>query len=136
MAKYHGRSGALLLGSANGGAAASVSNLTQWSIAIEQDTAECTAIGDSFKSYVAGMKGATCTLSGFFADDADIPFDAFDQAQASGTVSAYLYPAGTSVSKYFSGAVWPTNVSIEDTVNGVVTFSAQLRFDSTVSRKQ
>lgn len=134
MAKYHGRSGALLLGAANGGAAASVANLTQWSISIEQDTAEVTSLGDSFKSYVAGTKGATASLSGYFDDAADIPFDAFDQALTAGTVSAYLYPAGTSVNRYFYGAVWPTSVSIDDSVGGAVTFSSALTFNGTVTR--
>lgn len=134
MAKYHGRGGALLLGAANGGAAQSVANLTQWSISIEQDTAEVTSLGDSFKSYVAGMKGASGSMSGFFADDADVPFDAFDQAQSSGTVTAYLYPAGTSVAKYFYGAVWPKNVSVDDSVGGAVTFKADLVFNGSVTR--
>lgn len=134
MAKYHGRGGALLLGAANAGAAASVVNLTQWSLTIEQDTAEVTSLGDTFKSYVAGMKGATASLSGFFADDQDIPFDAFDQAQSSGTVAAYLYPAGTSVNKYWYGAVWPTNVSVDDSVGGAVTFTAALTFNGAVTR--
>ena len=134
MAKYHGRGGALLLGAANAGAAASVVNLTQWSLTIEQDTAEVTSLGDTFKSYVAGMKGATASLSGFFADDADIPFDAFDQAQSSGTVAAYLYPAGTSVNKYWYGAVWPTNVSVDASVGGAVTFTAALTFNGAVTR--
>ena len=134
MAKYHGRGGALLLGATNAGAAANVANLTQWSLTIEQDTAEVTSLGDTFKSYVAGMKGATASLSGFFDDAADIPFDAFDQAQGSGTVSAYMYPAGTSVNRYFYGAVWPTNVSIDDSVGGAVTFTAALTFNGAVTR--
>lgn len=134
MAKYHGRGGALLLGAANGGAATTVANLTQWSINIDMDTADVTAIGDTFKSFVAGTKGATASLSGFFADDADVPFDAFDQAQASGTVTAYLYPAGTGVARYFYGAVWPKGVSIDDSVGGAVTFKTDVVFNGAVTR--
>lgn len=134
MAKYHGRSGALLLGASNGGAATTVANLTQWSVSIDMDQAEVSSLGDSFKSYVAGLKNATASLSGYFADDQDVPFDAFDQAQSGGTVSAYLYPAGTSVNKYFYGAVWPTQVSIDDSVGGAVTFSASLVFNGGVTR--
>ena len=134
MAKYHGRNGALLLGSANGGAAGSVANLTQWSISIDTDTADVTALGDTFKSYVLGTKSATSSLSGFFADDADVPFDAFDQSQSGGTVTAYLYPAGTSVAKYFYGNVWPKSVSVDDSVGGAVTFKADLVFNGTVTR--
>jgi len=134
MAKYHGRGGALLLGSANGGAAATVVNLTQWSIALDMDLADVTSIGDTFKSFVPGMKSAHLTASGFFADDALIPFAAFDQAQASGTVSAYLYPAGVGVAKYFSGAVWPKSVSVDDSVGGPVGFKVDAPFNGVVTR--
>lgn len=134
MAKYHGRGGALLLAAANAGSAQSVANLTQWSLSIDMDTAEVTSLGDSFKSYVAGMKNATASINGYFADDADIAFDAFDQAQSSGTVAAYLYPAGTSVNKYWYGQVWPTAVSVDDSVGGAVTFTANLVFNGGVTR--
>jgi predicted secreted protein len=134
MAKYHGRNGALLLASANAGSPSSVANLTQWSISIDTDTADVTSLGDSWKSSVLGTKSATASMSGFWADDADIPFDALDQSQSGGTVTAVLYPAGTSVNKYFTGSVWPKSVSVDDSVGGAVTFKADLVFTGTVTR--
>lgn len=134
MAKYHGRTGALLLAAANGGSPTSVANLTQWTISIDTDTADVTSLGDTWKSSVLGTKSATASLSGFWADDADIPFDAFDQSQSGGTVTAVLYPAGTGVAKYFSGAVWPKSVSIDDSIGGPVTFKADLVFTGAVTR--
>lgn len=134
MAKYHGRGGALLLGASNGGAAQTVVNLTQWSLSIDTDFADTTAIGDAWKSSVIGTKGATMSASGFFADDADVPFDAFDQNQSGGTVSAYLYPAGVSVNKYWYGAVWPKSVSIDDSVGGAVSFKADAVFTGACTR--
>lgn len=135
MPKYHGRTGHLMLAATSGGNAVAVANLTQWTLSIEQETADVTALADTFKSFVAGMKNATASLSGFFADDADVPFDAFDQAQASGTVSAYLYPAGTGVARYWYGAVWPTSVSIDDSVGGAVTIQANLQFNGACTRQ-
>lgn len=134
MAKYHGRGGAVLLASANAGAAASVANLTQWSLSIDMDTAEVSSLGDTFKSYVAGLKNASASLSGYWSDDADIPLDAFDQAQSGGTINCYLYPAGTGVAKYWYGAVWPTGISIDDSVGGAVTFSGNLVFNGGCTR--
>lgn len=134
MPKYHGRKGQLLLAAANAGSASVVANLSQWSLSIELATADVTSLGDTATSFVAGVTNATASLSGFFADDADIPFDAFDQAQASGTVAAYLYPAGTSVAKYWYGAVWPTSVSVDDPVGGPVAFSAEFQFNGGVTR--
>ena len=81
-----------------------------------------------------GVKNATASFSGFFADDADVPFDAFDQNQSGGTVACYLYPAGTSVAKYWSGSVWPTAISVDDSIGGAVTISGTLQFNGGVSR--
>lgn len=134
MPKYHGRSGAMLLAAANGGAAANVVNLTQWTINIDTSTADVTSLGDSSTSFVLGVKNATASFSGFFADDADVPFDAFDQNQSGGTVACYLYPAGTSVAKYWSGSVWPTAISVDDSIGGAVTISGTLQFNGGASR--
>ncbi|NBQ42798.1 MAG: hypothetical protein EBU23_09865 [Mycobacteriaceae bacterium] len=65
MAKYHGKNGALMLGVTSGGAASSVANLSQWSVNIDQAVAEVTCLGDSFASFVAGMKNAKASMSGF-----------------------------------------------------------------------
>lgn len=131
MAKYHGKSGALLLGVTSGGAASSVANLSQWSVNIDQAVAEVTCLGDSFSSFVAGMKNAKASMSGFFDSAADVPFDAFDSAAA---VNVYLYPAGTSVAQYWYGVAFPTAVSCEDSTGGAVTFKTDLQFSGTVTR--
>jgi hypothetical protein len=135
MPKYHGKNGALLLAAANAGTASLVANLTSWSLDIEMDLADVTAIGDDFRSFVAGVKGGSSSMSGFLADDADIPFDAFDQAQSGGKVAAYLYPFGTSVAKYWYFNAWPKKVNVDDPVSGPVAFKADLTADGTVARR-
>lgn len=134
MPKYHGRSGAMLLAAATAGAAENVVNLTQWTVNIDTSTADVTSLGDSATSFVLGVKNATATFSGFFADDADVPFDAFDQNQSGGKVACYLYPAGTGVAKYWSGSVWPTAVSVDTSIGGAVTISGTLQFDGGITR--
>lgn len=131
MPKYHGRNGAVLLAVNNAGSATSVANLSAWSLTIEQALAETTALGDTFASFVAGIKNASGSLSGFFANDADVPFDAFDSAEA---VNCYLYPAGTSVSRYWHGQVFPSNMAIDDSVDGAVTFKTDIQFTGTCTR--
>lgn len=134
MPKYHGRSGALLLGAANGGSASSVVNLTQFSLKIETDTADVSAVGDSWRSFLVGLKSASLSFAGFFADDADVPFDALDQNQSGGTVPAYLYPAGSSVARYWYGAVWPKSANVEVGVGGAVGISGECVFNGAVTR--
>lgn len=116
------------------GAAVTVANLTQWSVSIEQATADVTSLGDTFASFVMGIKSATASFSGFFADDADVPFDAFDQAQGSGKVACYLYPSASAPSRFWSGMVWPTSISVEAPVGGAVSISGNLVFDGGITR--
>ena len=134
MPKYHGRSGALMLGAANGGAASNIVNLTQFSLNVETDTADVSTVGDTFRSFVLGLKSGSLNFSGFFADDADIPFDAFDQNQSGGTVPAYLYPAGSGVAKYWYGAVWPKSVTVEVGISGAVSISGEAQFNGAITR--
>lgn len=131
MAKYHGKGGVLYLAAAGGGAASLVSNLTQWTISIQADKAEVTSLGDSFKSYVRGVKGGTISAQGFWADDADVPFDAFD---ADAKVAAYLYPAAGAPSKFWSGYVWPDQIDCGVQVGGAATANFSGTFDGTISR--
>ena len=131
MAKYHGKSGALLMGTTSGGAAGSVANLSQWSVNIDQAIAEVTCLGDSFSSYVAGVKNAKGSMSGFWDSAADVPFDAFDSGAA---VNLYLYPAGTAVAQYLYGTAFPTSVSIDDSTGSAVTFKCDVQFNGTVTR--
>lgn len=134
MPKYHGRGGVMYLAATSAGAAQSVANLTQWTINIEMATADVTSLGDTFSSFVAGIRSATASFSGFFADDADVPFDAFDQAQGSGTVACYLYPSASAPTKYWYGQTWPTSVSVDDSVGGAVSISGALTFNGGVTR--
>lgn len=134
MPKYHGRGGVMYLSATNGGSAVSVANLTQWSVSIEHSTVDVTSLGDTASSFVLGIKSASASFSGFFADDADVPFDAFDQAQASGKVACYLYPSASAPTKFWSGLVWPTSVSVDDSIGGAVTISGNLVFDGGISR--
>lgn len=131
MAKYHGRGGVAYLAATNTGAATAVANLTQWSLQIEADTAEVTSLGDDWKSFVRGTAGWSGSLQGFFADDADVPFDAFDGANK---VRVYLYPSKDAPSKYWHGYVWPTGATVETAIGGAVSFTAPFTGDGTLSR--
>ena len=131
MAKYHGREGALYLGASAAGAAVAVTNLSGWSITIDQALAEVTCLGDTFSSYVHGIKNAKGSMSGYFDSAADVPFDAFDQSDA---VNCYLYPAGASVAKYWYGQVFISNVNAEDNVSGAVSIKADFQFTGDCTR--
>ena len=131
MAKYHGRKAKLYLSTTLAGAAARVANLTKWSLNITADKSEVTSLGDDYKSFVRGVKGGSLKGSGFWADDADIPFDAFD---ADTTVYAYLYPSENAPGKFWCGYVWPDSVTCDVDVSGPVTMGIDATFDGTIGR--
>ena len=130
--RYHGKHGAAYLGATASPASASrVNGLTTWSIALTQDVAEVTALGDDYKSFVVGVKGGTMAFKGFHMSDEDVPFDAYD---IGGKVTCYLYPSADNTARYWWGNVWPTSVSVEDPVSGPVTLDFAGTFDSTFTR--
>lgn len=131
MPKYHGKGGVLYLAVNNAGSAVRVANLSQWSINLQADKSDVSALGDDWKSYVRGLKGGTLKASGFWADDADVPYDAFD---ADEKVSAYLYPSKSAPSKFWSGYIWPDAITCDAPVSGPVAMSMDGTFDGTVSR--
>lgn len=133
MPKYHGKGGVAYLAASGSGSATNVANLTQWSLSLETDTSQVTSMGDEWKSFVRGTKGGSGSLQGYFADDADVPFDAFDDGNK---VACYLYPSKDAPSKYWHGYVWPTGASVETSVTGAVSFTVPFTFDGPVGRQQ
>jgi hypothetical protein len=129
--KYHGAKGAFFSFATSGGAAALVANINDWKIDIQQDIAEVSCLGDTWKTFVVGLKGATGSLSGYWAADADIPFDAFDSGVGG---NFYGYPAGSAVAQYVYGSIFPTKVGIDVPVSGPTAISADFTVNGVLSR--
>ena len=130
--KYHGSKGSFFQSSTSAGAAAVVANINDWKIDISQDVAEVSCLGDTWKSFVTGLKSATGSMSGYWASDTDIPFDAFDSSIAN---SFYGYPAGSAVAQYVYGAIIPTKFGIDVPVSGPTAFSADFTVNGVLSRQ-
>lgn len=131
MPKYAGTKGTLYLGATAGGAASLVANLTKWTLNLIAEKVDVTCLGDTWKKGLQTIKSATLKASGFWADDADIPFDAFDLGS---TVYAYVYPASPAAGKYWYGSVWADGVTVDVDVKGVGSISVDTEFDDTVTR--
>ena len=131
MPKYHAKRGKLYLSSTLAGAAVKVANLTKWALNITADKVDVTALGDDFKSFVRGVKSGTLKASGFWADDSDIPYDAFD---GDTLVYAYLYPSENAPGKFWCGYVWPDTVTCDVDISGAVGTSIDATFDGSIGR--
>jgi hypothetical protein len=70
MSRFHGRGGALYVDTVGGGSPTPVLNITKWTIDRTTDKVDVTAMGDSNKTYVAGLPDGKGSFTGFFDDTA------------------------------------------------------------------
>ena len=120
---HHGKSGLLYISTAKAGALAQLALISEWSLDMATDKVETTALGDTNKTYVQGLKDVKGSFTGFFNDQDDALFDAADSPDG---VMILLYPvAGLPI--YWTGPAW-LDASIKGSVTTAVgvtgTFSA------------
>ena len=131
MAKYHGRKGLVYMSTSGSGNAASVAQLSSWSLDMSTDVIDVTAFGDANKTYVIGLKDIKGQFSGFWNDATD---DLFTAADSSDGVKMYLYPSSDAISKYWYGPAW-LNASVDTGVDGAVKISANFMANGSWGRK-
>lgn len=122
MSVYQGTSGYFMAGTA--GNAASVGEINRFTITKTSDPIDVSVFGDRWKDYVNGSVGWTASLSGFF-DCSDTPQGAIEDSLDDGTVIE-LY-AHIDNTKYYYGQGYTTNVTVEDTHDGVATVSFDIQ---------
>lgn len=119
MGRVHGRRGRLYVGIASDTASAEpVTFISKWSINFSTDNVDVTAIGDSNKTYVAGLPDASGSFSGWYDDATAQTYTAGADGLAR---RFYLYPTTPSATgPYFFGT-------------GLFDFSAEADVGSAVS---
>lgn len=116
IATLHGRNGAAYLASGSG-SAVNIAEAKGWTININVDTAEDSALGDVAKTFLKGMYTWTA--------DIEINHDTAQAVLYASTVSntaalpIYLYPDRATTANYYYGSCWPVSGS-----NGVSTGDA------------
>lgn len=129
MARYHGKRGVAYI-STTGSGNASVLTLTSWTLNMATDKVETTSFGDGNKTYAAGLKDLTGSLSGFWDSADDRLFVAADSADG---VKMYLYPSADAPTKYWYGPAW-LDASISVEVGGAVGISGSFNANGTWGR--
>ena len=122
MATLHGKNGAAYLAIASG-SAVNITEAKGWTLNIEVDTAEDSALGDTAKSFLKGMYTWTA--------DIEVNHDTAQALLYGSTVSntaalpIYLYPDRGTTANYYYGSCWPTSandaVGIGDTAGGSIS---------------
>ena len=120
MSVTQGTSGYFNAQVAGSGASTSVGEINRWTITKTSDPIDVSVFGDRWRDYVNGSVGWTCSASGFW-DCSDAGQSSLEDSLDNGT-SIEIY-AHVDDTKYYYGLAFVTNVTVEDTHDGVATAS-------------
>lgn len=127
MTYYSGKNGTLTY---NGNSVAKVSN---WSFSSSVDTLETTAISDSERSYVPGLRQATGSATIFYYDDAPKPLLERIIGTSAVSESDILSLKLGWGSKYVQGNVIITSGELNCAVGEVMQATVQFQFTGTAT---
>jgi hypothetical protein len=97
-----------------------LAEVRSFTLDITGDVIEDTSMGDSFRSYVAGLGSYTASVECFF-DETDTAQNALDVGSS---LTLELYPEGAaSGDTYFTGTVIVTGKSVNSSFDGMVEVS-------------
>jgi hypothetical protein len=105
-------------------------SVNQASIAGVMSILEDSGLGDSARTYLPGLSGATITINGFSNSTTDGIFGPLVGNRTSITKTVEF----DNGDRKYNGEVWPTNVTISGSVDSVTTWSCDLTFDGAVNR--
>jgi len=130
VSRIAGRNGRIYLDAPGGGAASPLPFQAKWSLSFTTDKYDVTALGDSNKTYVAGLADASGTFSGFY-DNATV--QTYTGAVDGVARKFYLYPDTTLVTQYFFGTVF-VDMKIDADVQGAVAVSSSWNSASSIAK--
>ena len=125
MANHAGKEGLVKVGSAT------VAEVRSWTLNTSAETIEDTAMGDTARTYLAGLTSADASVDVFW-DEAD---SAGQTALAPGSsVTLVLYPEGaTTGDTYYTGTALVTSKSITGSFDGMVEASISATYTGAVT---
>ena len=133
MAFTHGKDSVFKLDNASGSLTDISSFVNNVDFPETADVSETTTLGADNKTYIAGLKDATISLSGLWDATADAIFGAV--VGQSATLSYEYSPEGTASGKIkYTGEAILTSYSISSPVGDAVGYSADLQVSGAVTR--
>ena len=125
MANHAGKEGLVKVGSAT------VAEVRSWTLNTSAETIEDTAMGDTARTYLAGLTSADASVDVFW-DEAD---SAGQTALAPGSsVTLVLYPEGGDTGDtYYTGTALVTSKSITGSFDGMVEASISAQYTGAIS---
>ena len=127
MATHSGSSGLVKV------ASNTVAEVTSWSLDQTNTLIEDTAMGDSARTYLAGLDEASASVECFW-DETDTGQQALDPGSQ---VTLVLYPEGVvSGDTYFTGTALVTSKTVNTPFDGMVETSFAATFSGAVTETQ
>lgn len=133
MAFTHGKDSVFKLDNASGSLTDISTYVNNVDFPETADVSETTTLGADNKTYIAGLKDATISLSGLWDATADAIFGAV--VGQSATLSYEYSPEGTATGKIkYTGEAILTSYAISSPVGDAVGYSADLQVSGAVTR--
>lgn len=120
MARITGRNGRVYLGIASGGTAEPLPFVAKYSISFKTNKIDVTAMGDTNKVTLSGLKEASGSFSGYFDDSTAQTYTAANDGVPR---KFYLYPNLGNVTQYFFSQI-NVDMNIDADVDGATTMAA------------
>jgi len=129
MATHFGSDGSVKLVT-TGGSVATVGELLNWTVTMTTDAVENTSMGDTNRTFVAGLSTGTGSMSLYLDPD-----DAVQQDLVQGdSVDCEFYMEGTdSGDTKYSGTFIVTSVERGATMDGIATLNAELQLSGALT---
>jgi predicted secreted protein len=123
MATYFGSDGSCKVVT-SGGTPAALGELLSWSLTMTSDTVDSTTMGDTNRTYLAGLATGTASLSLFWDPDDAAQSDLVQRD----TVDAEFYGEGAdSGDTKYSGSFIVTSVARGSTHDGIATLEVEMQ---------
>lgn len=131
MSRISGRSGRVYLGIASSSATAEpLPFVATYNINFATTKIDVTAMGDDNKVYLAGLRDASGSFSGFYDDSSAQTYTAATDGQSR---KFYLYPSTNNTGQYFFGQII-ADMTIDASVDGATAMSANWSAYSIISK--
>lgn len=130
MARISGRNGRVYLAIASGGTAEPLPFVATYNINFATTKIDVTAMGDDNKVYLAGLRDASGSFSGFYDDSTAQTYTAATDGQSR---KFYLYPSTSNTGQYFFGQIL-ADMTIDASVDGATAMSANWSAYSIISK--
>jgi hypothetical protein len=125
MATYRGTGGIIkaVTTAVPAGAAAEVGEVKSWSAEFSADMLEDTAIGDTYKSFVAGLTSGTVSIEAHYWSADPAQEDLVNGA----AVDLELYPMGSTGAKISCSGIVTRIRVVNEGVGGIVAYAVEVQ---------